>query len=100
MDANEVLETLPITQWHGPFDTALRRHAVDALASAGFSIYRRCRSACQTKHSCWIRGDGQRPKHQPRSDNRTGKQFRAGGEPAERLASMINGLPVCHTADE
>ena len=33
MDASEVLEVLPITAWHGPFDARLRRHAVDALES-------------------------------------------------------------------
>jgi hypothetical protein len=31
MDAHEVIEELPITEWHGPFDTALRTQAVDAL---------------------------------------------------------------------
>jgi hypothetical protein len=33
MDASEVLETLPITAWHGPFDAALRELAVDGLES-------------------------------------------------------------------
>ena len=31
MDAAEVLETLRITAWHGPFDEALQQHAVTAL---------------------------------------------------------------------
>jgi 3-deoxy-D-manno-oct-2-ulosonic acid (Kdo) hydroxylase len=31
MDAAEVLETLPITAWHGPFDPALRTAAIGAL---------------------------------------------------------------------
>jgi hypothetical protein len=33
MDAAEVLETLPITAWHGPFDPALRARAMAALES-------------------------------------------------------------------
>jgi hypothetical protein len=33
MDAREVTEELPITEWHGPFDAALRMRAVDALES-------------------------------------------------------------------
>ena len=31
MDAHDVIEELPITEWHGPFDAALRTHAMDAL---------------------------------------------------------------------
>jgi hypothetical protein len=31
MDPTEVLETLPITVWHGPFDPALRHRALTAL---------------------------------------------------------------------
>ncbi len=31
MDARDVIEELPITEWHGPFDAALRSRAVDAL---------------------------------------------------------------------
>lgn len=31
MDAAEVLETLPITAWHGPFDQTVRRRALTAL---------------------------------------------------------------------
>ena len=31
MTADEVLETLPIADWHGPFEPAVQRHAVDAL---------------------------------------------------------------------
>lgn len=31
MDATEVLETLPITHWHGPFDAALQHRALTAL---------------------------------------------------------------------
>ena len=31
MDPTEVLETLPITAWHGPFDPALRHRALTAL---------------------------------------------------------------------
>ena len=31
MDAAEVLEALPITAWHGPFDPALRQQALTAL---------------------------------------------------------------------
>ncbi len=31
MDAREVIETLPIKEWHGPFDAALRTRAIDAL---------------------------------------------------------------------
>jgi hypothetical protein len=31
MDAAEVLESLPITAWHGPFDPVLRQRAVTAL---------------------------------------------------------------------
>lgn len=31
MDARDVIETLPIDEWHGPFDAALRARAVDAL---------------------------------------------------------------------
>jgi hypothetical protein len=33
MDVSQVLEVLLPTQWHGPFDTALQRQAVDALES-------------------------------------------------------------------
>jgi hypothetical protein len=33
MTADEVLETLPIAAWQGPFVPVLRRHAVDALES-------------------------------------------------------------------
>jgi hypothetical protein len=33
MTADEVLETLPTTDWQGPFVPALQRHAVDALES-------------------------------------------------------------------
>lgn len=33
MTADEVLETQPITTWHGPFTAALQRHAIDALES-------------------------------------------------------------------
>jgi len=33
MTADEVLETLPITDWQGPFAPAVQRHAVDALES-------------------------------------------------------------------
>jgi 3-deoxy-D-manno-oct-2-ulosonic acid (Kdo) hydroxylase len=33
MDAREVIEQLPITEWHGPFDAALRTRAVEALES-------------------------------------------------------------------
>src|SRR5208282_2901897 len=31
MDAADVLETLPITAWHGPFDAGLRQRALTAL---------------------------------------------------------------------
>lgn len=31
MDAVEILETLPITAWHGPFDATVQRQAVTAL---------------------------------------------------------------------
>ena len=31
MDARDVIEQLPITEWHGPFDAALRTRAIDAL---------------------------------------------------------------------
>jgi 3-deoxy-D-manno-oct-2-ulosonic acid (Kdo) hydroxylase len=31
MNTGDVIELLPITDWHGPFDAALRTHAVDAL---------------------------------------------------------------------
>jgi hypothetical protein len=31
MDASDVIEALPITDWHGPFDPALKVRAVDAL---------------------------------------------------------------------
>ena len=31
MDASDVIETLPIAEWHGPFDAALQARAVDAL---------------------------------------------------------------------
>lgn len=31
MDATEVIESLPIREWHGPFDASLRTQAVDAL---------------------------------------------------------------------
>jgi hypothetical protein len=31
MDAGDVLEKLPIAEWHGPFDAALRTQAIDAL---------------------------------------------------------------------
>jgi hypothetical protein len=31
MDAADVLETLPVTAWHGPFDPALRQRALTAL---------------------------------------------------------------------
>jgi hypothetical protein len=33
MDASEVIESLPICEWRGPFDAALRTQAVDALES-------------------------------------------------------------------
>jgi hypothetical protein len=33
MDASEVLEILPIAAWQGPFEPALRQHAIDALES-------------------------------------------------------------------
>jgi hypothetical protein len=33
MTADEVLETLPITDWQGPFGPVLRSHAIDALES-------------------------------------------------------------------
>lgn len=33
MDAHEVIETLPIADWHGPFEQVLQMHAVDALES-------------------------------------------------------------------
>jgi 3-deoxy-D-manno-oct-2-ulosonic acid (Kdo) hydroxylase len=31
MDARDVIEELPITEWHGPFDATLRTQAIDAL---------------------------------------------------------------------
>jgi hypothetical protein len=31
MDASDVIETLPIRRWHGPFDAALQARAIDAL---------------------------------------------------------------------
>jgi hypothetical protein len=31
MDARDVIEQLPISEWHGPFDAALRTQAIDAL---------------------------------------------------------------------
>ena len=31
MDARDVIQALPIAEWHGPFDTELRTRAVDAL---------------------------------------------------------------------
>src|SRR5689334_16329025 len=31
MDASQVIETLPITEWHGPFDPSLQAQALDAL---------------------------------------------------------------------
>ncbi len=31
MEAHDVIETLPIADWHGPFDAALRARAIDAL---------------------------------------------------------------------
>ncbi len=31
MDAREVIQELPIAEWHGPFDVALRTQAIDAL---------------------------------------------------------------------
>jgi hypothetical protein len=31
MDASQVIEQLPVTEWHGPFDQALRARAIDAL---------------------------------------------------------------------
>ena len=31
MNARDVIEDLPIAEWHGPFDAALRTQAVDAL---------------------------------------------------------------------
>jgi hypothetical protein len=31
MDARDVIEQLPISEWHGPFDAALRTRAIDAL---------------------------------------------------------------------
>jgi 3-deoxy-D-manno-oct-2-ulosonic acid (Kdo) hydroxylase len=31
MDASQVIEPLPITEWHGPFDPALRARALDGL---------------------------------------------------------------------
>jgi hypothetical protein len=33
MDAAEVLETLPVTSWHGPFEASLQGHALGALES-------------------------------------------------------------------
>src|SRR5579863_4666953 len=33
MDASEVIESLPIREWHGPFDASLQTQAVDALES-------------------------------------------------------------------
>ena len=31
MDASDVIEALPITDWHGPFEAAVQERAVDAL---------------------------------------------------------------------
>jgi hypothetical protein len=31
MDSSQVIETLPITEWHGPFDPSLQAQALDAL---------------------------------------------------------------------
>jgi hypothetical protein len=31
MDASDFIEEVRITEWHGPFDAALRTQAVDAL---------------------------------------------------------------------
>src|SRR5579872_396377 len=31
MDSNDVIENLPIVEWHGPFDPLLRNRAVDSL---------------------------------------------------------------------
>jgi hypothetical protein len=33
MDASDVITTLPISEWHGPFDAALQSQATDALES-------------------------------------------------------------------
>jgi hypothetical protein len=41
MTADEVLETLPIADWQGPFEPVLQRHAVDALESGLLPGYAR-----------------------------------------------------------
>ncbi len=45
MTADEVLETLPIADWQGPFAPVLQRHAVDALESGRVLVLPRLRFA-------------------------------------------------------
>ncbi len=40
MEASDVIERLPIADWHGPFEPALRTHAVDALEAGHVLVAR------------------------------------------------------------
>jgi hypothetical protein len=87
-----VIETLPLTAWHGPYDDAMKARAVDALESGAVLMFPDLRFVLQDGETAFLDARVSDGKAKNISlDHRTGKMQSSAltGEAAERLAAMI-----------
>jgi hypothetical protein len=92
MDATEVLETLPITDWHGPFDPALRQLALTALEHGKVLVLPQLAFAVGPDEADLLRADVSGVERKNVSlDPATGRLGNVALDPAEagRIAAMM-----------
>ena len=90
MDAAEVLETLPITAWHGPFEAALRQQALAALEGGKVLVLPDLAFAVKPEEADLLRPDVSGAERKNVSlDPVTGQIGNADPESASRVGAMM-----------
>ncbi len=98
MDATDVLEELPIREWHGPFAPELCRHAVDALEQGRVLVLPQLAFRTEPEEAAFLRADAAGGERKNISlDPATGQLGNTSlpAEAAGRLARMIDRFGGC-----
>ena len=97
MDSTDVLETLPLTAWHGPFDPAMRQRALTALEQGRVLVLPDLAFQVGPDEADLLRADVSDAKRKNVSfDPRTGRVGNTALPPAEaaRLTAMLQRFAV------
>ncbi len=97
MDSTDVLETLPITAWHGPFDPAVRQRALTALEQGRVLVLPDLAFQVGPDEADLLRADVSDAKRKNVSfDPRTGRVGNTALPPGEaaRLTAMLQRFAV------